>query len=168
MIFATVGTQLPFDRMIRAIDKWNKKQELTDCFAQVGVGGCAASHIAFAETLTPSQFAKQIAKCKVIVSHAGMGTILTALQIGKPIVVMPRLASLGEHRNDHQLATVENLRGISGIYVAKNEEELIRALDQVQSLDGGDKYSPHAQDGLLKAISNFVGGTWAGESRYVH
>ena len=168
MIFATVGTQLPFDRMIKSIDKWNEKQELRDCFAQVGVGGCATSSLEFAETLTPSQFANQIAKCKVIVSHAGMGTILTALQLGKPIIIMPRLSSLGEHRNDHQLATVENLRGISGIYVADGEKEMMEALDQVQSLNGGDRFSPHAQDALLKAVSNFVGGMWAGEKRYVH
>ena len=168
MIFATVGTQLPFDRMIKAIDKWNKKQGLSDCFAQVGIGGCETSSIDFAETLTPSQFAKQIAKCKVIVSHAGMGTILTALQLGKPIVIMPRLASQGEHRNDHQLATAENLRGISGIYVADDEAALMEALDSIQSLDGGEKFSPHAQEDLLIAISNFVGGTRAGETRHVH
>ena len=168
MIFATVGTQLPFDRMITSIDKWNKKQELSGCFAQVGLGGFKPSSLEFSETLTPSQFANQIAKCKVIVSHAGMGTILTALQLGKPIVIMPRLASLGEHRNDHQLATVENLRGISGIYVAEDEEELMRSLDQAQSLDGGNGFSPHAQENLLTAVSDFVGGTIVGGSRYVH
>ena len=41
-----------------------------------------------------------------IVAHAGMGTILTALETGKRLLVMPRRAALGEHRNDHQLATV--------------------------------------------------------------
>ncbi|MBO6504446.1 MAG: hypothetical protein JJ850_12530 [Kordiimonadaceae bacterium] len=168
MIFATVGTQLPFDRMIRAIDKWNKKQRLSGCFAQVGVKGFRPSSLDFSETLTPSQFANQIAKCKVIVSHAGMGTILTALQLGKPIIIMPRLASLNEHRNDHQLATVENLRGINGIYVAESEEELMQALHQAQSLDGGGRFSPHAQEALLNAVSDFVGGTIAGGSRYVH
>lgn len=168
MIFATVGTQLPFDRMIKTIDKWNEKQELSECFAQVGIGGHATSSLGFAETLTPSQFAKKIAKCKVIVSHAGMGTILTALQVGKPIVIMPRLASRGEHRNDHQLATAEHLRGISGIYVADNEAQLTHTLDQIQSLDGGEKFSAHAQKDLLEAVSNFVGGTWAGETRHVH
>lgn len=168
MIFATVGTQLPFDRMIMAIDKWNKKQRLSDCFAQVGMGGAAPTSLEFSETLTPSQFANQIAKCKVIVSHAGMGTILTALQLCKPIVIMPRLASLGEHRNDHQLATVANLRGTGGIYVAENDQELIQALEQVQSLDGGDGFSPHAQENLLRAISDFVGGKMVGSSRYVH
>ncbi len=168
MIFATVGTQLPFDRMIEAIDKWNKKQGFSECFAQVGVGGFEPSSLKFSETLRPSQFARQIAKCKVIVSHAGMGTILTALQLGKPIVIMPRLASLGEHRNDHQLATVENLRGISGIYVAEDEDGLMQALDQAQSLDGGNSFSPHAQEDLIKAISDFVGGSMIGGSRYAH
>lgn len=167
MIFATVGTQLPFDRMINTIDKWNKKQGFRNLFAQIGFGGYEPSSLGFAETLTPSQFANQIAKCKVIVSHAGMGTILTALELGKPIVIMPRLASLGEHRNDHQLATVENLRGISGIYIAENEKQLIQALDQVQLFDGGNSFSSHAQEDLLDAVSTFVGGRLIEGQRYV-
>ncbi len=157
MIFATVGTQLPFDRMIKAIDKWNKKQQVKGCFAQVGNGGLTPETFAFSETLKPSQFAKRIANCKVIVSHAGMGTILTALQLAKPIIIMPRLSSLGEHRNDHQLATVENLRGIKGIYVADDEQQLMTALDDVQALEGGDCFAPFAQGSLLDAISQFVG-----------
>ncbi len=163
MIFATVGTQLPFDRMIKAIDKWNEKQQVRSCFAQVGQGGYSPTTIEFSETLRPSQFAKKIAKCKVIVSHAGMGTILTALQLAKPIIIMPRLSSLGEHRNDHQLATVENLRGIGGIYVADDEIALMAALDHVQSLAGGDCFSPFAQNSLLEAVSDFVGNSDAGK-----
>lgn len=167
MIFATVGTQLPFDRMIRAIDKWNKKQEVSSGFAQVGLGGYSPASLEFSETLKPSQFAKQIAKCKVIVSHAGMGTILTALQLAKPIIVMPRQSSLGEHRNDHQLATVENLRGINGIHIADNEKELATALDHLQTLEAGDCFSPFAQDSLLDAVSRFVAGSTQAEKRYV-
>ncbi len=156
MIFATVGTQLPFDRMIKTLDKWNKKQEVRDCFAQVGLGGYSPSTLEFSETLKPSQFAKRIANCKVIVSHAGMGTILTGLQLAKPIIVMPRLSSLGEHRNDHQLATVENLRGINGVHIADNEQGLMTALDHVQTLKAGGSFSRFAQASLLDAISNFV------------
>lgn len=163
MIFATVGTQLPFDRMIKAVDKWNEKQRVNGCFAQVGQDGYCPATIEFSETLKPSQFAKQIAKCKVIVSHAGMGTILTALQLAKPIIIMPRLSALGEHRNDHQLATVENLRGINGIHVAEDENALMAALDHIQSLSGGDCFSPFAQNSLLEAVSDFVDNATAGE-----
>lgn len=158
MIFVTVGTQLPFDRMIQEVNKFNIKQKLTGCFAQVGIKGFKPETMDFAETLTPSQFAKHIAKCKVIVSHAGMGTILTALELGKPIVVMPRLAAKGEHRNDHQLATVENLRGRRGIHVADDEQALAAILNDITVLDGSDQFSPYAEQKLLKAVNQFING----------
>lgn len=156
MIFATVGTQLPFDRLVVALDKWHEKQGVRGSFAQVGAAGATPSHIEHAATLTPLQFAKRIAECKIIVSHAGMGTILTALQLRKPILVMPRLAKYGEHRNDHQLATVENLRGRSGIYVADREADLFDQLNALSDLKPGEGTSPFAQKSLLSAIETFI------------
>lgn len=156
MLFATVGTQLPFDRLVLALDKWHLNQRVNTSFAQIGKLGKQPKHMSFAKTLTPLQFAKNIASCKVIVSHAGMGTILTALQIQKPIVIMPRLAEYGEHRNDHQLATAENLKDRNGIYVARSEEELFATLDDLNSLDAAPDVSAQASQQLLTAVRGFI------------
>ena len=43
---------------------------------------------------------------------------------GKPIILVPRRAALGEHRNDHQLATVRQLAERPGILIAHDETEL--------------------------------------------
>lgn len=156
MIFATVGTQLPFDRMIRVLDEWSLKQGVNRCYAQIGERGTHPKSIDFSANLTPLQFAKHIAKCKVIVSHAGMGTILTALQHQKPIIIMPRLAKYGEHRNDHQLATAANLKDRAGIHVARDEVELLDLLDQITSLTSGSDVSSVAGPDLLSAVSTFI------------
>lgn len=156
MIFATVGTQLPFDRLIMTIDKWQSFHGVKDCFAQVGPKGKTPKSLPSAATLTPEQFATNIAKCKVIVSHAGMGTILSALGAGKPIIIMPRLAKYAEHRNDHQLATVDRLRGRAGIHAALDEADLMAKLDQLSSLKAGDGFSTDASPELLAAVSHFI------------
>ncbi|NVJ96670.1 MAG: glycosyl transferase family 28 [Alphaproteobacteria bacterium] len=156
MIFATVGTQLPFDRLIESLDKWQSFQRSSQVFAQVGPKGKVPSHIEWMATLTPQQFAKNIAKCKIVVSHAGMGTILTALGAGKPIILMPRLARYGEHRNDHQLATVANLRNRRGIYVAMDEASLFQKLDSLHALEGGEGLQNVASPELLCAITDFI------------
>jgi len=167
MIFATVGTQVPFDRMINILDKWSINQKVNNCFAQVGEQGMHPKSIDYSASLTPLQFAKHIAKCKVIVSHAGMGTILTALQHQKPIIVMPRLAKYGEHRNDHQLATVSNLENRAGIHVARDEAELCGLLDQLAFLTAGSDPSSAAAPDLLSAISSFISADGAKGLRYV-
>lgn len=65
----------------------------------------------------------------VIVAHAGMGSILTALSMGKPIIVMPRRAIWQEHRNDHQMASAGKLRATAGLTVADDADALCMALD---------------------------------------
>lgn len=156
MIFATVGTQLPFNRLIDTLDKLHKNQTISKCFAQVGPKGKKPQSIDFSATLTPLQFAKHIANCKVIVSHAGMGTILTAMRFGKPIIIMPRRKKYGEHRNDHQLATVANLEGRAGIHIAQDETSLTEQLLHIHSLKASRCASSCAEPKLISAISQFI------------
>jgi hypothetical protein len=59
----------------------------------------------------------------------GMGSILTALQYGKPILVMPRLGRLKETRNDHQVATAQRFREMGKVAVAMDEGEIVAQLD---------------------------------------
>ena len=67
---------------------------------------------------------------EIIVAHAGMGSILTSLSMGKRIIVMPRRASLHEHRNDHQFASASKLKTVSGLTVAEDTRALFAALDR--------------------------------------
>lgn len=123
MIVVTVGTQLPFDRLIEMVDKLAPSlgQEV---FAQTGVGTYKPVNHPWSATVEASDFDRKLSLCSVIVSHAGIGTVLKAYKFAKPIILVPRKAALGEHRNDHQLATVSQLRKRPGIYVAETAEEL--------------------------------------------
>lgn len=123
MIFVTTGTQLPFDRLIRFID--NVAPQLNeDVVAQVHHSSYHPQNVKTVGFLPPDEFEKLFSEARLIVSHAGMGTILSALQLGKPIIVFPRIAALGEHRNEHQLATAEKMRKNGWGYVATDEVEL--------------------------------------------
>ena len=51
MIFVTVGTDLPFDRMLRVIDAWAGDSGRDDVFAQIGEGAWEPENIRFANFL---------------------------------------------------------------------------------------------------------------------
>jgi UDP-N-acetylglucosamine transferase subunit ALG13 len=135
MIFVTVGTQLPFDRLIRLVENWAKKSG-ENVIAQIGESEFESEIITCIEHLKPEEFTEYIKSCRLIVSHAGMGTILTALQFEKPLVIFPRRVEFKEHRNDHQLATFKSFRGKKGVYAVQTAEELNAVLDLPQ-LAGG-------------------------------
>ena len=103
--------------------------------AQIGDSAEPPTHIEWHRFLSPDEFQAIATEASVIVAHAGVGSILTALDLEKPIVVMPRRAHLGEHRNDHQLATVESLGSRAAIAVVQDEAELLETLDRLAELE---------------------------------
>jgi UDP-N-acetylglucosamine transferase subunit ALG13 len=143
VIFVTVGGQLPFDRLVHAVDQWAAQQERTDVFAQIGKSSSPPKHIEWQRFLSPPDFQSKAREAEVIIAHAGIGSILTALEFSKPIVLVPRRAHLGEHRNDHQWATVKYLRSNVGVVVAADEDELRKQLERLEELrDSTEERSP--------------------------
>ena len=166
MIFVTVGTQLAFDRMIRTVDAWVGKSG-AEVFAQIGPGEYTPKHMRWTRTMPADECATHIRQARAIVAHAGMGSILTALQLGKPIVVMPRRGDLGEHRNDHQLVTAKHFKEQGRIQVASGEAELGDFLDGIATLQPSARISTSASPALIGALRNFVRGAAAGAARQV-
>ncbi len=158
MIFVTVGAQMPFDRMVRAVDDWAGARGRRDVFAQIGETDYRPRHFEWTAFIEPEDFRRRVAEAHVLVAHAGMGSILTALEAGKPVLVMPRRGDLRETRNDHQVATAKRFHDLGKVAVAFDEHELPAKLDQLESLSASGRISPWASDRLLGALSSFIAG----------
>jgi UDP-N-acetylglucosamine transferase subunit ALG13 len=156
MIFVTVGTELPFDRLIGVVDAWAGRAGRSDVFAQIGDSYQRPLNISYKTFIEPAEFARRFAEATIIVAHAGMGTILSALQYQKPIVVMPRRAALQEHRNEHQLATARRLAALGKITVAFDEAELAQTLDRLGELKAQERIGAYASEGLITALREFI------------
>ena len=129
MIFCTIGTQAPFDRFVRIVDEAAAHLD-EEVIAQVYKSEYQAKNIQTVDFLPPDEFNKLFGKARLIVAHAGMGTIISAMRQHKPIIIFPRIAALGEHRNEHQLATAQKMKELGYVYVANNAEELKELLIQ--------------------------------------
>ena len=161
LIFVTVGAQMPFDRLIRTVDDWAGQRRRSDVFAQIGPTQWRPKHVEWTEFLPPEQFRARVASAMVVVAHAGMGSIITALELGKPILVMPRRGDLRETRNDHQVATAEKFKAQGRIHVAFDESALFVQLDHLDDLarQKSANLSPSASPELLEALRAFIGKT---------
>lgn len=158
MIFVTVGSDIPFDRLVRTIDSWARENQRRDVFAQVGKGAWEPEFIPFAHMLTPTEFRERLTAATVIVAHAGMGTILSALQHSKPVLVMPRRGKLGETRNDHQMDTARQLLELGRVNVAFDEKELRTQLDTLGDIEAREPISPYAELDLISGLRAFIHG----------
>jgi UDP-N-acetylglucosamine transferase subunit ALG13 len=156
VIFVTVGAQMPFDRLVRTVDQWAKDNNRNDVFAQIGQSEYRPLNMQWTNLLDPEEFKRKYEAAKVIIAHAGTGSIITALQLGKPILVMPRRANLRETRNDHQIATSEQFRRFDSVEVALDEIELITKLEDIDNLRGSQRIESNASYELVKTIREFI------------
>lgn len=158
-IFVTVGSDVPFDRMVKVIDQWAGEQSEVEVFAQIGRSTITPQNIQFCQFLKPTDFSSKLNASDLIIAHAGMGSILSALKAQKPILVMPRIGYLGETRNEHQVATVNHLAPLGIIQIAKDENELPTQLDCFEMGPTQSNLKPFATGEftrkLNQAIQNF-------------
>ena len=155
MILLTVGKQLPFDRLVMAVDAL-APHLAEPVIAQVGQS-LVQPHNIEAHAKLPAQDFEAIAeRARLIVSHAGIGSVLLARRLQKPIVLMPRRADLREHRNDHQMATAKQLEGTDGIFIAWDETELEEAIDQALNSPPFEDRESASLAMLRKATASFI------------
>lgn len=156
MIFLTIGTQLPFDRLVEMLDRVAPHLQ-EEIVGQIGVGSYRPSNFNAVDQLDPQTFNQTFKSSRVVVGHAGIGTVLSGRKFQKPLVLMPRRAAAGEHRNDHQLATAAQLRSIEGVSLFESEAELKDLLLQ-PSLAALSDDRPPALDKLIDSLRSEIFG----------
>lgn len=159
MIFVTVGSMFPFDRLIRAVDQWATQRNFNDITMQIGAGSYLPQNGKWIRSLSPDDFASAVKRCDLMVTHLGMGSVISAMQARKPIILLPRRAALGEANSDHQIHGTEWLRGSSGVWIADDEKDIEEFL---MSFIGGkltqvtNEVSQYASIELIEKVKNFV------------
>ena len=158
MIFVTIGSMFPFDRMIRAMDAWAAAETGgEEILAQVGAGDYEPRHMTWVRKLDRRTYAETIRRSRLVVAHAGVGSIVTAGELRRPIVVLPRRAHLGEHTSDHQVETVGWLRGKPGVHVAETEAELpARIAAAAREAAAGARIAATADPAFIARIRAFI------------
>ena len=153
MIFVTVGTQLAFPRLIKAMDRF--AEELYEPVVAQTAEHCRCNNLIVEPYMSGERYAKVIAEARLVIAHAGIGTVLAARDAGIPLVLVPRRAELGEHRNDHQSATVRELKGRKGITAVWDTSDLRDLLRKDLTAPMGG--AAPALDGLVSELRSFIG-----------
>jgi UDP-N-acetylglucosamine transferase subunit ALG13 len=124
VIFVTVGSMLPFNRLIATMDDWARRHPDEEVVAQIGNGSYTPTYMTWHRMLKNSDFTVLVAAASILVAHAGTGSVFAAFEHGKPIVLVPRYADAREHTTDHQVHTAKWLHVRHGIIVAERGEDI--------------------------------------------
>ena len=156
MIFIVTGTQEPFDRLLKIVDRWYSRNKGVKIIAQTAESTFSSKNMTCFDYLEPDVFNEYFNNADVIIGHAGIGTIIEALENEKKLIVFPRLVKYNEHRNDHQHHTAFGFEKLGLINVAYNEKDLLGYLDDLDSILRKEKIDDKAEQKLLSRISDFI------------
>ena len=156
MIFVTLGTQdKPFTRLLEAIEKEIDNGNISDeVIVQVGFTKYKSYKMQIFDLISQEDFASYMEKADLIITHGGVGSIITALNFGKKVIAAPRLAKFGEHVNDHQLQIIrcfEQKKYIHPLYDFDKLKDVIEATKNFVP----SKFESN-QDNFLKFIEGLI------------
>lgn len=122
-LFVTLGTiqGYRFDAIIDAVLATGLADETTVWQTGFTDGRDLPGHSS--ALLSPGEFERAVAESDVVITHAGVGTVLDLLEGGRHAIVVPRRASRGEHVDDHQTEIAQLIGGL-GIGSAIEADEL--------------------------------------------
>ena len=136
LIFVILGTQdKKFPRLLEAIDKQideghiDKNEKI---IVQAGSTKYQSENMEIRDYIGVSEFEQLIDEANLIICHAGVGTLLTALKKNKKIIAAARLKEYGEHVNDHQLQILENFRDAGYILALEDFDKFDLILKQAK------------------------------------
>lgn len=156
VIFVVTGTQAPFNRLLSIIDNWAALEDKHTVMAQIASSERDFKNMTCCDYLEPDVFNEYFNNADFIIGHAGMGTIITALENKKKLVVFPRLVKYSEHRNDHQLHTAKSFEKLGLINAAYNEDELLTYLNNLDSITKKETIDKKAEQKLIDALYTFI------------
>lgn len=132
MIFVTLGTNdESFERLLKAIDKEIDKKTIKErVVVQAGCTKYESKNMEIFDLIPRDEFDKLISECDLLITHGGVGSILTGITKGKKVIAVPRLSKYKEHGNDHQLQIVENFSKKKYILAVKDMNKLGKIIEK--------------------------------------
>lgn len=156
MILVTLGTQdKPFTRLLdkieEQIEKGNIKEEVV---VQAGYTKYNSKHMKIFDLVDREKFEDLINQCDILITHGGVGSILTGLKKNKKVIVCPRLAKYKEHMNDHQIQIVSNFATAGYILEYQDGDDLGKILKEAKNFKP-KKYSSNTEK-IISIIEKFI------------
>lgn len=156
MILVTLGTQdKTFDRLLKAIDKQIKKGKIKDrVVVQAGFTKYESDNMEIFDLISMKTFDKLMDEADLVITHGGVGSILSAIRKDKKVIAIPRLSKYKEHTNDHQKQIVEEFVNKQYILTCNDLNKIDLVIEESKNFKP-NKYKSNNST-MIKMIENFI------------
>lgn len=156
MILVLLGTQNnSFHRLLEKIQENIENGNITDSVVvQKGYTKFESKNMKLYNHLPLDEISQLIEKADLVITHGGVGSIISALEKDKKVIAVPRLKKYKEHVNDHQLDIIKSFSDLEYIIGLNDIEELEDALKNVKQFQP-KKYVKNTGN-IISIVENFI------------
>jgi UDP-N-acetylglucosamine transferase subunit ALG13 len=134
VILVTIGTSDPFDRLLAAVEGLPPGEEVV---AQCGNSTVRPRNARCVTFLPFDELTKLVAETRVVIMHAGAGSVLTALAAGRRPIAVPRMRRYGEAVDDHQVEFGRSLAAAGLVTMVEDPADLAQAVAAAPAAPAG-------------------------------
>lgn len=162
MILVLLGTQNnSFHRLLEEVEKNVENENIKEeVIVQAGYTKfepqTKKQSIKVFNTIPKKELDDLIERANLVISHGGVGSMITANQKGKKVIAVPRYKKYHEHVNDHQVETIEIFAKRGYVMPVKDASELEQALKQVENFQP-TIYQKDEGSNVIGIIEKFIG-----------
>lgn len=156
MILVLLGTQNnSFHRLLEEIEKEIDEKVITEkVIVQAGYTKFKSDKMEIISLMPKEQLSKLQDEADLIITHGGVGSIISSVEKGKKVIAVPRKHEYGEHVNNHQIQIVKDFNDKGYIIGIEDVKDLKEAIIKSKTFTP-KKYSPNNKK-MLKIIEDFI------------
>ena len=156
MILVTLGTQdKPFPRILKALETAKQNGLIEDeILVQAGFTHYTSDVLKIKDYYSQTALDDLRQKADIIITHAGVGSILDSLKYHKKVIGVARLEKYGEHANDHQYEILDTFSNEGYILRCDNFEKIDEIIKSTNKFE--PKAYPFDNSALLKTVLDAI------------
>lgn len=152
--FVTVGnSKQRFDRLMDIIEYCSDLLP-KPIYIQTGYNEydiCQHNDVECTRSFSGDNYKEILNTSEILVMHAGAGSLINAVRLGKKPVIMPRNQEYGEHVDNHQVEFAHQIKKTNLAFVINNQQELENILKNDTSFVQGEVSKSNS--GIRKMLS---------------
>ena len=158
MILVLLGTQNnSFHRLLEKIDELIEKKVIKEkVVVQAGHTKYESKNMKIFSLIPQEELEKYQEKADLIITHGGVGSIVSSIKLGKKVIAIPRLHQYQEHVNDHQKQIVESFSKKGYIIGINDVEELEEAIYKAHEFIPNKYETREGENRVIKIIEQFI------------
>jgi len=156
MIFVTLGTFLsPFTRPLVELERLCEMKIITeDVIVQNGHTHFESKYMQMKGLITPKQMQDYIENARIVITHAGTGSLVQPIKMSKKVIAIARLFELDEHVDDHQLDIFGKFVEFKYVYPWNLTDSLQQILIDIENFEPNKFFS--TKDKVVKYLEDYI------------